>query len=519
MIYSNQQIKGGEKMEQYAMYVRKSRYDRDYADSTLEETLHRHKVMLDAIAKSQNLCVAKVYEEVVSGESISQRPEMQKLLEDVSSGLYAGVLVVDIDRLSRGNSIDQGIVGQTFKYSNTKIITPNKTYDPNDDFDEEYFEFSLFMSRKEYKIINKRLERGRKQSAKEGRFMGSIAPYGFERVKIKGDKGYTLKILEEEAQYGRLMYKLYNHDRLGYSKIANKLNSLCVPTRSGVPWNATVVKTILHNCANAGLIRCSRRKKIKTMINGKVITRSTNLHDYPIYEGLHEGFISREEWEMVTKTAKENNRGSIPLNYNAPLQNYYAGIVFCKNCGTFLTRLTAGRREPRLGCRNTNCNCVSATFREVDEAIVKALKNWLNNYKKTLGKKVDEDEHNYESFFKNTDSEISKVQQQLDKCFTFLEQDVYTVLEFQKRKAVLDEQLQELQTRKNNVMDLLSEQNARKKKQAEIIPIAENLLKNWKILSNEEKNDLLKQVVKRISYYKVPNAAPDDFSVDLFQNI
>ncbi len=49
--------------------------------------------------------------------------------------------------------IDQGIVSQAFKYSGTRIITPTKTYDPNNEFDEEYFEFGLFMSRREYQTI------------------------------------------------------------------------------------------------------------------------------------------------------------------------------------------------------------------------------------------------------------------------------------------------------------------------------------------------------------------------------
>ena len=40
-----------------------------------------------------------------------------------------------------GNTRDQGIVAEAFKYSDTKIITPSKTYDPNNEFDEEYFEF------------------------------------------------------------------------------------------------------------------------------------------------------------------------------------------------------------------------------------------------------------------------------------------------------------------------------------------------------------------------------------------
>lgn len=68
---------------------------------------------------------------------------------------------MEVERLGRGNTLDQGIILNAFKYSSTKIITPMKSYDPNDEFDEVYFEFSQFMSRREYKTILRRMQRGR----------------------------------------------------------------------------------------------------------------------------------------------------------------------------------------------------------------------------------------------------------------------------------------------------------------------------------------------------------------------
>lgn len=127
-------------------YLRKSQFDRDYAELSVEETLKRHDAILDRLAQERGYYVAKTYQEVVSGESIAVRPEIQKMLEEVSAGLYAGVLVVDVERLARGNGADQAYISQVFQFSGTKIITPQKTYDPTNEFDEEYFEFGLFMS-------------------------------------------------------------------------------------------------------------------------------------------------------------------------------------------------------------------------------------------------------------------------------------------------------------------------------------------------------------------------------------
>lgn len=67
-----------------------------------------------------------IYREVVSGETIADRPVMQQLLHEVESGMWDGVLVVEVERLARGDTIDQGVVSRAFQYSDTKIITPTK---------------------------------------------------------------------------------------------------------------------------------------------------------------------------------------------------------------------------------------------------------------------------------------------------------------------------------------------------------------------------------------------------------
>lgn len=108
-----------------AIYLRKSREDEELK----EETLARHEKMLLDYCKRNKLNIVKTYKEVVSGESIANRPEMQKLLDDVASGLYNGVVCVEIERLSRGNQLDQCELLDVFKSSNTKIYTLNKIYD------------------------------------------------------------------------------------------------------------------------------------------------------------------------------------------------------------------------------------------------------------------------------------------------------------------------------------------------------------------------------------------------------
>jgi site-specific DNA recombinase len=86
---------------------------------------------------------------------------MLELLNEVESGAYDAVLVMDIDWLGYGDKVDQGLIERAFRESGTKIITPRNVYDPNDERDEEYMEFESFMARRELKLINRRLQRGR----------------------------------------------------------------------------------------------------------------------------------------------------------------------------------------------------------------------------------------------------------------------------------------------------------------------------------------------------------------------
>ena len=162
----------------YCMYLRKSRADLEAEARGEGETLSRHRRTLTELAIRMHLPLGEVYDEIATGESIAARPQMQRMLADIETGMWAGVLCMDVDRLARGDSIDQGIISQTFLYSNAIIITPGKTYDPRNESDSEFFEMKMFFSRREYAQIRKRLQAGRMRSVLDGRYMGTRPPYG-----------------------------------------------------------------------------------------------------------------------------------------------------------------------------------------------------------------------------------------------------------------------------------------------------------------------------------------------------
>lgn len=195
------------------IYLRKSRKDMDYyKDESIEKTLQRHeKELQDFIIGifGKPIPEKNIYREVASGDTIEDRPVIQNVLSLIEDNNIKGVVCIEIERLARGNTMDQGIIAQTFQYTNTRIITPMRIFNLDSDDDLSYFEDGLYQARKYLKYTKRILNRGRIRSVKEGKYVGSILPYGFNKVKIPNEKGYILVENEEEAKNVRLIADLF----------------------------------------------------------------------------------------------------------------------------------------------------------------------------------------------------------------------------------------------------------------------------------------------------------------------
>lgn len=483
------------------IYLRKSRKDIELENDI--DILERHERQLMELASRKDLLVPEenILREVVSGESISNRPMMQRLLKLIENGEVKNILCIEVERLSRGNSIDQGIITQAIVMNNVNIHTLSKTYDPSNEYDEEYFEFGLFMSRREYKTINRRLHRGRIQSAKEGKFISSVAPFGYDKIKLKGEKGWSL-VPNEDAEIVRMIYNL-TIEGLGAMKIANKLNEMGILTNTKKKWNKSSVRNLLCKEVYCGFVSYNRRPCYKSVVNNKItISRPLN-KDYERIKGLHEPLIDEETFLKAQETIKRKPAASVP--YKHELANPFTGIFKCGKCGYSMCRHKNYQTpsKDRLKCNNMHCDNGSISISIIEEKLISMLKDHLKDQKIYIENYEVEYVKKKEDFSKkiaDIDKKIKDLDNQLLKICELLEKGLYSEDLFQSRCNSINEEKNSLNSLKNGFNKVIDNSHTEVIKKR--IPILEKCIDNYFTLTPIEKNELLSALITKVNYIK-----------------
>ena len=498
-----EKVVGQYEQDQYALYLRKSRTDLELEAMGEGETLARHHNMLMNLAAKHDIHPDQitVYKELVSGDSIDERPEMQRLLSDVYSNKYKGVLVVEVERLARGNTKDQGEVADAFQSSSTNIITPAKVYDPNNEFDQEYFEFGLFMSRREYKTIKRRLEAGKRQSVMEGNYLLPQRVYGYDIVR-RSKKERTLVIREDEAKIVHMIFDWHTEEKRSTGWIARKLTLMGIPTTKGRPeWNRGTIRDMLANPTYIGKVWWGKRKTVKEFNQelGKLVKKIKEDGIPDIYEGKHTGIISKEQYskaQYITQTMKNPS-----AKVSTEIVNPLAGMMECCDCGRKMiaTRFKDGRRTRLSHARDTICQKKSLPLDEVLDAFTDALKVFIADFEMKMesdDNHVEREKH--QAMLDSMEAELAKMERKRKKLFADYEDETYTRDEFIERKQHYNQIIDELKKQIQEAQKAIPEPVDYSEQIVNLHAMID-CVKDPNI-SAKKKNDFLKQYVDRITY-------------------
>lgn len=504
-------------MEKVLMYLRKSRADLEDEARGEGETLTKHRNALLKIARDLNLNIVKIREEIVSGESLMHRPEMLELLKEVAAKEYDAVLVMDIDRLGRGNMQEQGLILETFKEAGVKIITPRKTYNLADEWDEEYSEFEAFMARKELKMINRRLQRGRIRSIEDGNYIAPYAPYGYEIHEEKGTR--TLMPHPEQADIVKSIFNLYVYDNLGCTTIAKKLNELGYRSYTGNEWMNHSVINILKNVTYTGKLTWKKKDIKKSLDPNKVKdTRTRPRSEWIVVDGKHEGIIDTDTFERAQVIMK--SRTNVPAPNNKKITNPLAGLLRCGNCGSNIVLRPYTKRESRIICYKY-CGMISAKFYLVEAALIESLEDLLREYQLNEGKlnktkKAAVSSWIYEKAVQQLEKELQELEKQKGNLHDLLERGIYTVETFLERSTNLVQRTEEVKINLHKASEDLNAERFRENAQNNIVPKLQKVLDAYHITKEPAlKNRLLKTILEFAVYNRPEGSKEDEFTLKL----
>lgn len=282
-------------------------------------------------AEYQNMVIAGEYSDAgKSGKNTAGRPDFLRMLTDIENGKdnIDYVLVFKLSRFGR-NAADVLSSLQTMQDFGVNLICVEDGIDSSKDSGKLMISVLSAVAEIERENILVQTMEGRKQKAREGKWNGGFAPYGY-----KLEKGELL-IAEDEVEVIRIIFDKYIHTNMGSTAIAEYLNQRYEKkvrqNGSLNQFSSNFIRQVLDNPIYCGKLAYGRHKteKISGTRNQYHIVKQS---EFPIYDGAHEGIVSVEDWEAAQRKRRSTG-GKWEKVYNLSRENLMSGLLRCPICG------------------------------------------------------------------------------------------------------------------------------------------------------------------------------------------
>ena len=492
-------------------------------------SLDAQKARMKAYADFNDYQIVGEYEDAgKSGKSIEGRASFCRMMEDIKSGKdgVAYVLVFKLSRFGR-NAADVLSTLQVMQDFGVNLICVEDGIDSSKDAGKLMISVLSAVAEIERENIRVQTMEGRIQKAREGRWNGGFAPYGYRLVDG------VLQINEDEAPAIRTIFEQYVNTDTGANGLSKYLEThgfqkLARQNGTSPLFSATLIRAILKNPVYCGKIAFGRRKLEK--IHG---TRNeyhqVPQENYLLVDGLHEGIVSEELWNAAQVKLLAQSKRYEPVNRSKTEQAHLlSSLVKCPICGAgmYSNKCTKRKKDGtpyksfsyysckhRKMQRGQKCDFNKQIQEEVlDNAVVEVIIKLVSNPKfaammqEKINSKVDttaieQEIAAAEKQLRQYYSVKSKIMEEID----MLDPDDHHYI---IRKSDLDERLykmyDKIEEAENNLMD------ARAKKQAieadkitgdNIYKVLICFEKLYNVMNPLERKKLMEHLISEIQIY------------------
>lgn len=480
-----------------AIYLRKSR-----TEETLKD-LEKHRILLIEICERYGWKYI-LYQEQGTSQSIEARPEMVRLLKDIENDLYDAVLVIDQDRLSRGEGADADRVKNTLLASDTVMCIQDRIFNLENDTDNTIYNVNSFLAHMEYEMIVKRFKRGKVAGAKLGRWTNGPAPFPYVYDREKQE----LIICEKDYKIYRYIIDSFLIDKVSSNEIAFTLNKKGWLTRKNNFWTNKTILDLLKDMTHLGYIIKGKTRK-KKMADGSYKTIYIPEKDWIVNEnGLHKPVKTMEEHNQILLQIK-NNSNLAPHRLPAPNQILpLTGLIECGVCGHILCLQRRKDRNDRsivkkcwyVDPMGKHCSNRSVELEPILNVINDKIRNHIENIKEETMVVVNTRKEEIENELWIKNRQLKTAQTALEKIYTAFEEGIYDKDTFktqrekrEKEVFTIEKELSMLKAEYQNLKTQISQERL------DVLKSFESII-NDKNVSDEKLNRLYKSILQRIIY-------------------
>lgn len=296
-------------------------------------SLDAQREKLRRYAEFQEMEIVEEFsDEGKSGKSVEGRPEFQRMISKIErmEDNVSYVLVFKLSRFGR-NAADVLSSLQVMQDYGVNLICVEDGIDSSKDSGKLMISVLSAVAEIERENILVQTMEGRKQKAREGKWNGGFAPYGYELVNGE------LKIAEDEAEVIRLIFDKYVHTTMSINAITLYLNQHGYKKKKRQnntldTFAVSFIKSVLDNPIYSGQLAFGRRKNEKVP-GTRNQYRIVKQDDYILTEGIHEGIISQEDWEAAQKK-RQMTAVKFAKKHSLEHEHILSGIVKCPICGS-----------------------------------------------------------------------------------------------------------------------------------------------------------------------------------------
>ena len=311
-------------------------------------SLDAQKDKLKKYADYQEMSIVGEYsDEGKSGKSVESRPQFKQMLSDIENGKdnVDYVLVFKLSRFGR-NAADVLSSLQKMQDYGVNLICVEDGIDSSKDAGKLMISVLSAVAEIERENILVQTMEGRRQKAREGRWNGGFAPYGYQLVNGE------LIIAEDEAEIIRIIYDKFVNTTMGMASISAFLNNSGYKKKlrqnnTIEGFSTSFVKGVLDNPIYCGKLAFGRRKneKIPGTRNEYHIVKQK---EYMLNDGIHEAIISEEMWNQAHRKRQETGVLQVKT-HSLEHEHILSGIIKCPVCGSGMYGNVNRKKHPDGG--------------------------------------------------------------------------------------------------------------------------------------------------------------------------